>query len=244
MKNTLSCHLFILLIACCMLAAFAARAQCASCSQLNELSNSIRDGAISKTAALKKLQELLPQAAAAWLRNGGNATDTQLHFPLQGYNKKAVGGRNGSGYLASGYDYFAGNRHGGHPAHDIFIADKDQDGLDDATGKPVNVLSATYGIVIAAEKNWLPGSTLRGGNYIWIYSPATRSLFYYAHNSRVLVTPGAIVKAGQVIATVGRTGFNASKKRSPTHLHFMRLRLDNNCYPHPADTYAALVTAK
>jgi hypothetical protein len=69
------------------------------------------------------------------------------------------------------------------------------------------------------------------GYYIWIYAPEENALFYYAHNNEVLVNVGQIVNAGDTIATVGRTGLNAFKKRSPTHLHFMKLVLDKEFYP-------------
>jgi murein DD-endopeptidase MepM/ murein hydrolase activator NlpD len=51
-------------------------------------------------------------------------------------------------------------------------------------------------------------------------------------------------KGQQTIATVGRTGLNAFKKRSPTHLHFTQLRFNNNFYPKPIDTYKELLEAK
>ncbi len=211
------------------------------CNSFNNLNSKIRDGVVGKKEALAQLQLLLPRVGNAYYQSGEkDFPGTAYAFPLAGYNYRAIGGVKGNGYIASGYDYFAGNKHGGHPAHDIFIKDSNQDGIDDATGKPVNVLSATDGIVVATENNWQENSLQRGGNYIWVYTPHTNKLYYYAHNSRVLVRPGSIVKAGSKIAEVGRSGANAFKKRSPTHLHFMVLALDATGYPRPVNTYDEL----
>ncbi len=139
-----------------------------------------------------------------------------------------------------GYDYFDGYRSHGHPGHDLFIHDKDRDELDDATGKPVNVLSIGSGIVVAHASEWDRDSALRGGRYIYIYDPGRNAMFYYAHNRSVLVTTGDVVTPGQVIATVGRSGRNASAPRSPTHLHVMFLAIEDG-YPKPRDIYQDLL---
>ncbi len=213
------------------------------CDQLNTLNNKVRDGKITKRDAQQQLKTLLPKVKSFYYKNGGKDFPQVYKFPLAGYNSKAIGGKSGSGYIASGYNYFAGNKHGGHPAHDIFIKDKNQDDIDDNTHEKVNVLSATAGIVVATEAEWEQPSDQRGGNYIWIYDPLTNRFYYYAHNSRVLVRPGYIVKPGDVIAEVGRTGFNAIKKRSPTHLHYMVLQLDSSCSPTPVNSYTDLIKA-
>jgi murein DD-endopeptidase MepM/ murein hydrolase activator NlpD len=212
----------------------------------NTLNTKIRDGEITKTEALKEMKTLMPMLTQYYTSHGGCWVikhQELLHFPLKGYDIKAIGGKNGSGYIAAGYDFFTGNKHGGHPAHDIFIRDANQDGLDDKTGKEVQVLSACEGVVVATETGWQPGSAQRGGNYIWIYSPTKDVLWYYAHNNKVFVKPGDMVYAGTPIATVGRTGANAAMKRSPTHLHFMTLRFDTGCYPRPENIYQTLKVA-
>lgn len=213
-----------------------------TCVDFNALNDKIRDQLISKEDALGLVQKLLPKLKAYFYENGGqDFPKSNWVFPVQDFNSRAIGGTNGSGYIATGYDYFDGNKHGGHPAHDIFIFDKNQDCIDDITKKPVAVLSMTGGIVIASETVWDTASNLRGGKYIWVYDPLSNSLFYYAHNNEVLVKPCDILKPGDAIATVGRTGLNAFKKRSPTHLHIMQLELDKNNYPKPVNCYKDLI---
>jgi murein DD-endopeptidase MepM/ murein hydrolase activator NlpD len=210
----------------------------------NALNSAIRDGRIAKPEALRQMQTVLPQLKRRFYEHGGQKAQVlPWVFPVQGYGTTAIGGTKGDGYVARGYDYFDGNKHGGHPAHDIFITDKNQDGIDDKTKKPVNVLSMTGGIVIATEESWDTVSTLRGGKYVWIYDPNSNSLLYYAHNSRVFVHSFDIVMPGDTIATVGRTGLSAFKKRSPTHLHIMQLLLDDHFYPRPVNCYNDLVAS-
>lgn len=206
--------------------------------QFDSLNTQVRDNKIDRVQAQKELQRIVPalQTAYSCLKSD-MAKSKKWVFPVENYTSKAIGGTHGEGYVPNGYDYFLGNKHGGHPAHDIFIYDKNQDSKDDRTGKFVNVLSVGNGIVIALETKWDTTSVLRGGKYIWIYTPAENALYYYAHNNEVLVKIGQIINAGDTIATVGRTGLNAFKKRSPTHLHLMKLTFDKNFYPRPIDTY-------
>jgi peptidoglycan LD-endopeptidase LytH len=214
------------------------------CEEFNVLNTEVRDGMISRDDARNKIRELIPKIREYFFQNGGKEiTDEDWVFPLQGYTSSSIGGVNGSGYQPKGYDYFDGNKHGGHPAHDIFIVDKNQDDLDDYSKSHVNILSITNGIVVACEPEWEPSSGLRGGKYIYVYDPAYDGLFYYAHNSEIFVKPGDIVSAGEVIAYCGRTGLNAYKKRSPTHLHLMFLQIDDG-YPEPKDIYIELLNAK
>jgi hypothetical protein len=50
----------------------------------------------------------------------------------------------------------------------------------------------------------------------------------YDFLKEVLAGAGAFCKAGSVIGTVGRSGKNAWRSRSPTHLHFMVLHVTGN----------------
>jgi murein DD-endopeptidase MepM/ murein hydrolase activator NlpD len=200
----------------------------------------VRDGKIARAEARDELSRLLPAIRDYYYRRGGADFDrSEWVFPLAGYTVQAIGNGQRHGYEPRGYDWFDGNRHKGHPAVDIFIRDRGHDERDERTGQPVPVLSLTGGIVVALETAWEPGSELRGGKYLWIYDPATDTLVYYAHNRELAVGLGTIVKPGDRIATVGRTGFNAYKKRSPTHLHLTLLRVGRGTLV-PEDPYPIL----
>ncbi|MGF7042896.1 M23 family metallopeptidase [Mucilaginibacter lappiensis] len=227
-----------------------------ACIKFNDFNTTVLKGDIKKEAAQNAIKEVLQKINQWYMRRSQLDILLGWTFPLQGYNYHAIGG-NGDGYSDKGYHYIDGNKHTAHPAHDIFINDKNQDCIDDRTKKPVDVLAVDFGIVIACSNEWEPTSNLRGGKYIWIYhyntfsyvssSKAVNSnmetITYYAHNNCIFVKPGDMVKPGQKIAEVGRTGFNAFKKRSPTHLHFSAFHLVNDL-PVPYNPYSQLKKAK
>jgi murein DD-endopeptidase MepM/ murein hydrolase activator NlpD len=201
----------------------------------------IRDSLVSKTEAQIKLKELEPVLKDHYLKKWNGKSDDRLAFPLKGYGPRAIGGKEGSGYQIQDYDFFDGNQHRGHPGHDIFIRDKNQDGLDDVTGRPVDVLSVSSGMVVSVNFNWEPSSPIRGGNYIWIYEPIKSRYYYYAHLNEIFVNVGQIVSKGDRLGTVGRTGVKAYPKNSPTHLHFVAHQSTDG-YPKPINPYLELVS--
>jgi murein DD-endopeptidase MepM/ murein hydrolase activator NlpD len=208
-------------------------------SEWNLLYYKIRDRFISKEEARTRLGVLEIQLRDDYSKQRKGGSDGGFAFPLEGYTFRSIGGKDGSGYQPLGYDFFDGNDHKGHPGHDIFILDKNQDSLDDKTGKPVNVISVSPGIVVSTNTLWEPSSLIRGGNYLWIFDPATKRYFYYAHLDKVFVTVGQVISKGNLLGTVGRTGLNAYPKRSPTHLHFT-VHQSADGYPRPVNVYKEL----
>lgn len=199
---------------------------CQPCEEFDRLNSRVRDGETGKEVAKAELQRLLPSIREYYYAHGGkDFRQDEWAFPLAGYTAQAIAGGKRHGYEPRGYDWFAGNRHTAHPSLDIFIRDRNQDERDDRTGAHVPVLSVTGGIVVAVATGWQASSRLRGGNYVWIYDPSINSLLYYAHNRELEVTLGTIVKPGDRLATVGRSGLNAAKRRSPTHLHLTWLNI-------------------
>jgi len=209
----------------------------------NTLYLKIRDRLISKEEAqgqLKALELSIRETTSQKLMSG---QEDRLCFPLKGYTFHSIGGTKGSGYQVLGYDFFDGSQHKGHPGHDIFIQDTDQDGLDDRTGNPVDVLSVSLGVVVSVNRDWEPSSPVRGGNYVWVYHPIKGRYFYYAHLREIAVSVGQVVSRGDRLGTVGRTGLNAYPKRSPTHLHFS-VHHSTDGTPRPIDPYFDLVRAE
>ncbi len=190
----------------------------------------VRDCKMPKEESQKKLSELRPLLDKYFIDNGGTIAAYTPVFPLEGYD---VYDADTKGYIVNGYDFFDGNQHKDHPAVDIFIRDRNQDCLDDRTGKLVKIFSVSPGVVTGINTGWTPGSPLRGGNYVFVYDPFTKGLFYYAHMSYTAVDVGQVVKPGDLLGTVGRTGLNAYKKKSPTHTHLMYLKYHENGYPMP-----------
>lgn len=193
------------------------------CDNWNHLQKAIRDNQIDRKVAERKIIELDKRLLQEYSGMIGNSPSS---FPVKGCGKDCVGGSNGSGYQPAGYDFYDGNRHRGHPAHDLFIHDREQSGLDDATGKPAEVVAFADGVVTGVNTAWEYPSAIRGGIYIWIFNAESNRFYYYAHLAKALVKSGQVVKSGDTIGLLGRTGKNAWAKRSPTHLHFMCLSFD------------------
>ncbi len=202
----------------------------------------IRDRLIGKEEAQRQLRQLEFLLKKTYPKNLKKGTEDRLCFPLKGNTPTSIGGKQGSGYKPEGYDFFDGDQHKGHPGHNLFIRDKNQDGLDDDTGKPVEVLSASLGIVVSANLNWKPPSAVRGGNYVWIYDPMKDRYYYYAHLNEVIVRVGQMVLRGVCLGTVGRTGLNAYRKKSSTHLHFT-VHHSVEGSPTPIDPYHELISS-
>ncbi len=210
------------------------------------LSKLIRASKIEKHEALLQLNAILKKARQDFYlkKKENNLRLENWIFPVQNQNFKTIGGRNGSGYIISKFDFFDYSKPGGHPAHDIFIKDKNQDCIDDVTLQRVGVLSVSAGIVLSVETCWTTDSIWKGGKFVYIFDPTQESIFYYAHNDTILVSAGDIVLPGTLIAFVGRTGVNAYAKRSQTHLHFSQLKLERDGFPHPRNPYQDLIKAK
>lgn len=236
-EGTPHMHRTPLILFLSLLTAFPAFA--ASCDDWNMLDKAIRDATLDRDVAQRKIVELDKRLGEEYPAKTGSAP---YRFPVRDYGRECIGGNNGDGFRPAGYDFYDGNRHSGHPAHDLFINDEGETGLDGTTGMPAEVVAFTDGVVIGANTSWEYPSRIRGGIYLWIYNPESRRYYYYAHLAKIMVTPGDIVKAGDTIALLGRTGKNAWEKRSPTHLHFMCLSFDNGRMT-PHDTWQDLQDA-
>ncbi len=227
----------------------------AYCQQFQRLYTQIREERVAPDSArvrfsviMRGLQGRFRSAQSyrndSLQRDSLRRTGRYFSFPIRGYATNSIGGTHGEGYRANGFDLFDYKARGSHPAQDIFVADRNQNSLDDRTSQPVDILSMSNGLVIGIETAWTSGSEYRGGNWIWVYDPNLHGLFYYAHNSAVQVAPGQWVQTGQKLGEMGRTGFNAYKTRSPTHLHLMYLQIQPDGLPIPLDTYPWLLTAR
>jgi hypothetical protein len=225
--------LFLLLF-CVILPSASSQPLIGAALEWQDFERQVRDGALSKQEGERlmaywgdRLEKEFPL----------DRFRKEITFPLAGYSMRDVGGKNGDGYKPEGYRFLDGNRHRGHPAQDIFVRDLNQDGRDDLTAGTVDVLALADGVVLSVFSDWKASDhsrEIRGGNYIWIYHPGLKAFSYCAHLEKIFVKPGNRVQGGEPIATLGRTGKNASVARSPTHLHLMVLSLKNM---QPLDPY-------
>lgn len=198
-----------------LLGSLATPAAAGVCEDWNDLYVRIRDFALTPEQAKadfaplhQRLRETYGQAVI-----GG----TERFYPVLGYD--ASWGEKGAAYRPRGYQFFSGNRQGIHPSLDLFILDRNQDSLDDRSQGPVPIVAFSGGVVVGVNQEWEFPSPQRGGKYLWIFDPTTERYSYYAHLAQVQVHLGQIVQAGEPLGLLGRTGLNAHKKRSPTHLH-------------------------
>jgi peptidoglycan LD-endopeptidase LytH len=211
--------------------------------RFKQLLVSVREQTITPEEAREEFKSIMYNIREEYPAPEESPGGDGMVFPLAGSNYTAVGG-NGTGYRDVGFDLFDHTVSGSHPAHDIFILDRNYDCIDDRKNKYIDIVSVGHGIVIATEKNWADTSEYRGGNYVWVYDFERGGLWYYAHHRQVTVEPGQIVAPGDKLGEVGRTGFNAKSKRSDTHLHLMFLALEDDLLPCPVNSFAWLKEAR
>ncbi len=207
------------------------------------LEKQIRDKTISREEAEKCVPQAMEELNMAYFKATGGKWHGSgiLVFPVKGYGNRDIGT---GAYFARHFDFYNKNTKKTHPAYDIFIKDNNHDLADDDTGKKVPVIAASAGIVASVNTGWEEGSLLRGGNYVWIYNGDDRRLYYYAHLEEVEVKPGQFVHEGDFLGHVGRTGVEAAKKRSPTHLHLMTVEYLGGTQFRAVNTLKELEKAK
>lgn len=185
------------------------------CEEWNQLYQQIRDFRIEPAAARAAFAPLHQRLLTVY--NHAGIGGPERFYPVLGYDPGW--GEHGSAYRPRGYRFFTGNPQGIHPSLDLFILDRNQDTLDDRSQKPVPILAFTGGVVVGFNDEWEFSSSQRGGKYLWIFDPTSERYYYYAHLAQLQVKLGQIIQAGEQLGLLGRTGLNAYKKRSPTHLH-------------------------
>lgn len=205
----------------------------------------IMDVKIPKDDAIDSINKYVTDANEYFSKTGlKTTTRDKWVFPMK--NWTSVSYRSGGKDYGDVYfDYFQGGESHNHPAHDIFILDKDSNGVEDSTGQKVEAVSIINGIVFTILSDWKKGDFGRAGNYVKIYDPESEAMFYYSHLDSVFVKTGQVVKAGDPVGYVGRTGRKAIGGR--THLHIAYYPIYNG-YPEPEnfidDLYLAEKKAK
>lgn len=213
------------------------------CENWNALDKLILNQKIEKEDAINLLEKYENDIINNFKKNNRrDIKDGDWVFPLKNFSK-IEHRENGNDFRDYKYDYFQGSNASSHPAHDIFIADTNKDCLNDVTGKTVDVVSMSGGIVVATDTTWEIGSYLRGGKYVKIFDVSNLKLFYYSHLNFVFVKPGDIVKPGYKIGEVGRTGRSAILQPGRTHLHIALLSYEHG-YPKPEKIFDKIKNAE
>jgi hypothetical protein len=201
----------------------------------------IRDRKIDKDNAIDSIRLYVRLALEEFKAKKIPSTNRkEWAFPMSGWTSVTYRS-NGKDYKDEKFDYFQGGEFKGHPAHDIFIIDKDSNGVEDSTGKKVFASSMVNGIVISKYSKWFKGDYLRSGNYVKLFDPGTEAIFYYSHLDSVFVEVGQLVSSGEPVGYVGRTGRKAVRGR--THVHIAYYKIEDG-EPIPEDIINDLYRAE
>lgn len=189
--------------------------QLESCRQWQDAEHALRDGSLGGREAKRAFESLI-----STLRQRETPAPRKLRwqwvFPLPGYGMKNV---DRFSYHATGYRFLAGPKRKGSPGVDLYAYDWKRDGLDDRTGKPIPVVSATDGLVVSTQPYWSAQDSNPEGVYVQVLNQEQGRFFFYTHLSRLKVGLGELVAKGQILGWLGRTGADLQKHRA-THLHF------------------------
>jgi murein DD-endopeptidase MepM/ murein hydrolase activator NlpD len=82
------------------------------------------------------------------------------------------------------------------------------------------VVSASDGVVVAAEKFWKQGDPCPWGDYVMVLDQQDRLFFLYGDLGSIRVSPGQLVLKGEVVGWLGRTGRDVQSERLGTQLRF------------------------
>jgi peptidoglycan LD-endopeptidase LytH len=201
----------------------------------------IRDRKIDKDDAIDSIIKYVPLAVQDFKTRDIPVTKrADWVFPMIGWTSVTyrTGGKD---YKDAGFDYFQGGEFTGHPAHDIFIIDKDTNVFEDSTGLKVYATAMVTGIVLSTYGTWFRADYLRSGNYVKLFDPESKAIFYYSHLDSVFVEPGQLVLAGEPVGYVGRTGRKAIKGK--THIHIAYYKIEDG-EPIPEDIIKDLYLAE
>jgi peptidoglycan LD-endopeptidase LytH len=148
-----------------------------------------------KLAAARQAALLAEAARLAGLGAGPSAGDFAAPYrPAGGHYSCPVGPNNN--FIDSWHAPRSGGRQ--HQGTDVFAPE----------GSPA------YAVTDGVIDKWGNGGL--GGITLWLRA-ANGDRYYYAHNAANLATVGTAVKAGDVIALVGKTG---NARTTPPHVHF------------------------
>lgn len=195
---------------------YAPEPQREACRLWEQVEQAVWDGKADRKEATAKFIELWPMLTAGDPIIPSEHT-WQWVFPLPGHNSDNWSVQS---YMPALHKFYDGPKAKGYPAIAIYARDRKREALDDRTGKPIPVVSATDGYVVSARKFWQDTDTNPLGIYLCIFSPTEKRFFYYAHLGKTKVGVSQLVNKGDVIGWLGRTGKKVVERNRGTHLRF------------------------
>ena len=199
--------------------------QLEACRVWNEVTHALMSGPLAGKAARERYQALWATITVDDLP-APKLNHWQWMFPLPGYDASAFG----ESYWVDDYRYLDGPQAQGYPGLRIYLQDRGRLGLDDRTKKPAPVVSATDGVVVAAEKFWKEGDPSVLGDFVTVLDQQDKLLFTYANLGRIRVSPGQLLVKGEVVGWVGRTGQEIQARHLGTQLGFMVHTFDKGLF--------------
>ncbi len=136
-------------------------------------------------------------------------------FPLPGYDAGCFG----LSYDPDGYRFLDGPRARGYAGLRLYIRDGGRRGLEDRTGRPEPVVSATDGVVVASHP-YRRGDGGPWGGYCMVYDRRGGLFFLYGDLANLRVSPGQLVLQGEVLGWLGRTDPEVRAHDLGTQLRF------------------------
>ena len=189
--------------------------QLEACGLWNEATHALMDSRLTGKAARERFQALWKTIKVDDVPSP-KVKHWQWMFPLPGYDAGVFG----ESYWADEYRFLDGPKAQGFPGLRLYIRDPSRSGLDERTKKPAPVVSATDGVVVAAEKFWKDGDPQPMGDYATVLDQQDKLFFTYGHLGRLRVSPGQLVVKGEVIGWLGRTGRYIQDRHLGTQLRF------------------------
>lgn len=199
--------------------------QLEACRLWNETVHALQDGKVDGKAARERFKALWQTIKVDDLPSP-KEKHWQWMFPLAGHDASSFG----ESYSPEGYRFLDGPRAQGYPGLRIYLRDRDRDGLDDRNKQPAPVVSATDGVVVAAEKFWKEGAVDPWGDYVLVLDQQDKMFFLYGDLAKIRASPGQLVVKGEVLGWLGRTGKDINAKHLGTHLRFQVHTFDDGLF--------------
>ncbi|HTA16560.1 MAG TPA: M23 family metallopeptidase [bacterium] len=186
-----------------------------ACGQWNDAVHALEQGRLDGRAARETFRGLWKTIIVDDLASP-KENHWQWMFPLPGYDTGCFG----ESYDTDDYRFLDGPAARGYPGLRLYIRDAGRLGLEDRTGKAQPVVSASDGVVVAAEKFWKQGDPCPWGDYVMVLDQQDRLFFLYGDLGSIRVSPGQLVLKGEVVGWLGRTGKDVEAERLGTQLRF------------------------